>query len=166
MIKDLDGEFWIPIFREYQISNMGRVLSNKRQVPIILKTYPNNRGYHLVHFRISGKRRALTVHRLVADIFLKNIDPTKTTVNHHFGKDDNRATSLSWMTQSENSTHAVHNGLLPRGVDSYLSSLDEVQVKTIKSLKGELTQRELSDYFKVGRGCINSIHRGQSWKHI
>lgn len=164
-ITDLDGEVWVSIFRQYSISNMGRVMSLKREQPIIMKTYPNNRGYHLVHFRIDGKRRALTVHKLVAQIFVKNLDPKRITVNHHFGKDDNRASSLSWMTYSENSTHGAENGLIARGSQSVLSKLDEAQARTIRSLKGEISQYKLANYFKVSRGTIDNIQSGKSWRH-
>ncbi len=165
-MNDLEGEVWVPIFRKYAISNMGRVRSLKRNVHILMKQYLVNSGYYTVHFRVANRRIAKTVHRLVADIFLKNIDPKKITVNHEFGKEDNRSTSLSWMTQVENSVHAVNNGLLPKGTQSYLAKLDETQVKTIKSIGKSITQQQLSSYFKVSRTNIYNILSGISWKHI
>lgn len=163
---DLDREIWVPLLRDYEISNMGRVVSNKGLYPRIMRTYLNNRGYHIIHLRINNKRIAYTVHRLVALIFLKNTDPLKTTVNHEVSKDDNRAESLSWMTQSDNSIHGVTHGLLPKGTDSHLSVLDELQVRTIKALKLELTQEKIASYFGVHRGTVGSILRGLSWKHV
>lgn len=163
---DLDGEVWVPILRDYEISNMGRVVSNKGRWPRIMRTYLTWRKYHIVHLRINGKRFAYTIHRLVGLIFLKNTDPSKTTVNHNFGKDDNRAQSLSWMTQTENTNHAFDNGLIRRGSERPSSKLDEVQVKTIKSLRGILTEAKVADYFKISRGTVNSIHRGKSWSHV
>jgi hypothetical protein len=159
-------EVWVPIFRSYEISNLGRVKSNKREVPIILKTYRQNRDYHIVHLRIAGKRKALTIHRLVALIFLKNTDPLKTTVNHHNGKDDNRACSLSWMTYSENSQHGADNDLLMRGSRHHMTSLDESQVRTIKSLNGELKSKVIGKYFDISRQNVEDIWHGYTWKHI
>lgn len=163
---DLDGEIWVPVFRDYEISNMGRVASSKGRNKRIIKSYPNNRGYHLIHPRINGRRVACTVHRLVALIFLKNINPLKVTVNHHFGKDDNRATSLSWMTYSENSQHGADNDLLHRGSKHYKTSLDETQVRTIKSLRGDIKTKYISEYFNVSSSNIGCIFRGQSWGHV
>lgn len=164
---DIEGEVWIPIFRDYEISNMGRVASVKGRTKRLIKTYTNNRGYHLIHPRINNKRIVYTVHRLVAMIFVKTLDHKKVTVNHHFGKDDNRASSLSWMTYSENTRHGVSNGLLPKGSESYLAKLDEFQVKVIRSLRGELTQKQIGEYFKVSRGgTIGKIMLGQTWKHV
>jgi hypothetical protein len=164
MIQAIEGEVWVPIFREYAISNMGRIISHKRIVPILMRTYKQNRNYDVIHIRINGGRRAFTVHRLVAMVFLKNIDPNKTTVNHENGKDDNRACSLTWMTQSENSTHGVDNGLLTHGSKSHKSKLDETQVLTIKSLYGQIKTRHIAKYFGVHVGTIGSIVRGKSWR--
>jgi len=166
MIENLEGEIWVPIFRYYSISNMGRVMSNKREVPIIMRTYLQNRNYHLVHFRIDGNRRCYTVHRLVAMIFLKNTDPLKVTVNHENGKDDNRAQSLSWMTYSENSRHGAENDFLHRGSKHWKTTLDEIQVKTIKSLVGELTRKQIANYFKISTASLGSIISGKSWGHV
>lgn len=164
--RDLDGEIWVSIFRDYLISNMGRVASCKGRSIKILKTYPNNRGYHLFHPRINNKRIAYTIHRLVALVFLKNIDPLKKTVNHHFGKNDNRYNSLSWMSQSENTNHAFENGLIRRGSKRPSALLDETQVITIRSLRGIFTEDKFAEYFKVSRGTINSVQRRKSWRHV
>lgn len=166
MIENLEGEIWVPIYRNYEISNMGRVISNKRKVPILMKSYKQNRDYDLVHFRLNGKRLAKTIHRLVGLIFVKNIDPLKTTINHERGKDDNRAQSLSWMTYSENSKHGADNDLLHRGSKHYKTKLDEMQVRTIKSLKGEMRNKDLAKYFKVSHQNIGDIWYGISWGHI
>lgn len=164
--EDLNAEIWVPIFRDYLISNMGRVSSSKGRTIQLLKTYPNNRGYHLFHPRINNKRIAYTIHRLVAQIFLKNIDPSKKTVNHHFGKDDNRATSLSWMTQVENTNHALATGLIRRGTDRPLATLDNTQVLTIRSLRDQIRHWRIAEYFKISRGTLDSIFSRKSWNHI
>lgn len=166
VIETINGEIWVPIFRNYEISNMGRVKSKAWGYDLLLRTYKNNRNYDCVDFRINGKKKKSTVHKLVALIFVNNLDPKRITVNHHFGKDDNRAQSLSWMTYSENTQHGVENGMIYRGVNHYAAQLDEIQVKTIRSLKGELTQPQIANYFKVKRGVVEGIMRGRSWKHL
>lgn len=165
-ITPIEGEVWVPIFRSYAISNMGRVKSNKWGYDILLKSYKNNRNYDCIDFRVNGRKKKSTVHKLVALIFVKNTDPLRITVNHNFGKDDNRASSLCWMTYSENTRHGVENGLIYRGAAHYAAQLDEMQVRTIKSLKSEFTQKAIADYFKVKVNIINSIYRGVAWKHI
>lgn len=162
-----DDEIWVSIFRDYLISNMGIVVSMKYGRPRVLKTYKNNRGYHCVDFMLNGNKIKKTVHRLVALIFVKNVDPLKNSVNHNLGdKNDNRASSLSWMTDSENTRHGVDNGLIHRGDKHYAALIDEMQARTIKSLKGQITQRKVADYFKIGKHVVSHIQRGYSWKHI
>lgn len=163
--ESLEGEIWVPILRDYEISNMGRVVSNKGNFPRIMRTYLTWRKYHIVHLRINGKRKAYTVHRLVALIFNKNIDPERNEVNHLFGKDDNRATSLSWVSQKENNQHAIDNNLFLRG-EQKSTKLDTTQAKTIKSLRKQLGQLEVANYFKVSRATVGLIMLGKIWTHI
>lgn len=162
----LDGEIWVPIFRDYEISNMGRVVSNKGRSPRILKTFLTWRKYHIVHLRINNKRKAFTIHRLVALIFIPNLDPNKCEVNHHFGKDDNRAQSLSWMSPEENNKHAIANKLFNHGSAHYKTTLDPLQVIVIRSMQGKLKQREVASYFNISRGSVDSIYRRKSWGHV
>lgn len=167
MIENIEGEVWVPIFRKYAISNMGRMASYKRSKHIVMKTFKQNRGYHLVHIRINGVVIYVPIHRLVATIFLKNIDISKDTVNHEISKDDNRAIALSWMSKEDNYKHAVDNGLIHRGSVHRLSKLDETQVKTIRkcSIDG-LSQKSIAKYFGVTPGCISTIISRKSWAHI
>lgn len=163
---DLPGEIWVSIFRDYLISNMGRVASLKGRAIKLLKTYPNNRGYHLFHPRINNKRIAYTIHRLVALIFLNNTDPLRTEVNHYFGKNDNSAGSLSWMSPRENYIHAVDNRLYTHGVMHYKTTLDPLQVKVIRSLRGQMRQRKIAAYFRISTASVGVIALRKSWKHV
>lgn len=167
MTSEAENEIWIPIFRAYEISNMGRVRSSKYGYWRVLKHSKNNRGYHQVSFRIAGKHLRKTIHRLVGIIFVDNIDPNRNTVNHNFGdKDDNRAQSLSWMSYSENSCHGVTHGLIASGSQNYSADLDDTQVLVIRSLKGEFTQQALADYFQVDRRTIGRVLRGRTYKNV
>jgi hypothetical protein len=58
-----------------------------------------------------GKRREITIHRLVAETFLPKI-AGKTCVNHIDGvKTNNRIDNLEWCTRKENNLHAYRTGL-------------------------------------------------------
>lgn len=166
MIADLQGEIWVPIFRRYAISNMGRVKSFVGIKPRILRPADNGSGYFYVVICIGGKKINWLIHRLVALIFVKNINPLRVTVNHHKGTFDNRYSSLSWMTQKENSIHGVENGLLKSGSKHHNSVLDETQVQTIKSLANEIKVKHLALYFNVSLGNIYGIINGKRWRHM
>ena len=108
----------------YQISDAGRVKSLSFSQRYLLRNGKeafrvtgekilcpnlNNSGYLLAHLYLHGRRKALLVHRLVAEAFLPGKDQT---VNHKNGiKTDNSVANLEWASYAENHIHAVANGL-------------------------------------------------------
>jgi len=115
----------------YQVSNLGRVKSLARMrlskggslSPLkekILKQRTNKSGYKCVHLRCLDHEVWPSVHRLVAEAFIKNLD-NKPTVNHiDANKENNRTDNLEWSTHSEQMVHAVVNDLLEvRGSPKY-----------------------------------------------
>lgn len=64
-------------------------------------------GYEMIGIRdCNGKSTTLRVHRLVAEVYIPNIE-NKPVVNHINGiKADNRVENLEWVTISENTKHA------------------------------------------------------------
>lgn len=113
----------------YQVSDQGRVKSLPfkqryllrtgaeayRQTPErILAQQKINSGYLIAHLHLDNKRKAFTVHRLVAAAFIAG---SGETVNHINGvKTDNRAVNLEWASYTENHLHAVALGLNPNAV--------------------------------------------------
>ena len=68
-------------------------------------------GYKRIHLIDSdGKRRYVTLHRLLAQAFLPN--PQQYKVVDHISRDklDNSLNNLRWTTQSENIKNASGNG--------------------------------------------------------
>jgi len=106
-------EIWKEItdYEKYSISNLGRVKSNqKHKKEIILKNRISNCGYNRVCLQNKGNVKHISVHRLVALLFIEN-PKNKPQVNHkNLNKKDNRVDNLEWMTASENMTHSVVNG--------------------------------------------------------
>jgi len=93
-----------------EVSNEGRVRSNMRDGRI-LKATPDKKGYLRLHVTIKRERRSYKVHRLVAEAFIPNPE-NKPQVNHIDGnKANNAASNLEWVTNIENSYHAIDNGL-------------------------------------------------------
>lgn len=104
-------EIWkdIPDYDGYQISNLGRLKSLKRN--IIMKC--NKRGdYNSIGLYNKDGYKRFNIHRLVAQVFIPNPD-NLPCVNHIDGnKLNNCVDNLEWCTHSENSKHAYNNNLL------------------------------------------------------
>lgn len=109
-------EIWKKIPNEYgnyEISNYGNIRNNKNHC---LSKRKQNSGYLLVHLYKNGKRKAMTVHRLTAIVFINN-PRNKKYINHiNANKIDNRIENLEWCTASENMQHASKNGLCYNGL--------------------------------------------------
>ena len=109
---------WVDYRGLYQVSSEGRVKSlerlNSKGCKVkerILKTSYNNRGYLLVKLYKNKKGKNLTVHRLVAQMFIENDDKiNKKEVNH---KDENKmnndANNLEWSTREFNVNYGTRN---------------------------------------------------------
>lgn len=97
VFKDIKG------YPGYQISNLGRVWSCKRNR--YMKPVANNAGYLQIKLiAVNGKRKGELVHRLVALHFIDNPEG-KPEVNHiNHIRDDNRVENLEWVSKSENNT--------------------------------------------------------------
>lgn len=122
-------ENWKPIpgyGGRYEASDMGRVRSlpfmqryllrdgqeaYRRTAERILSAHPQNSGYLVVHLYLDGMRRALTLHRLIAQIFVANPEQLPE-VNHKDGVKTNCcAVNLEWVSRTDNKLHAVIAGL-------------------------------------------------------
>ncbi len=107
-IPDLQGQYWLPINQYYYCSNLGRIKSLKGYESKILKQFLNKKenGYYKVKLTINGKIKSISVHRIVAELFVpKPIikdSNTKIQIHHKNGKrQDNRAINLRWVTKEE-----------------------------------------------------------------
>ena len=159
-------EIWKPIkdFENiYEVSNLGRIKSFKNYKISFLIGSSSGDGYRTVTL-CGNKNKRIYIHRLVALHFIENLE-NKIEVNHINGiKNDNRVDNLEWCTKSENSIHALKNGLAKSGENSKKHKLTEKQVKEIKnsSLKGV----ELAKIYNIGEMQISRIKNNINWKYI
>lgn len=98
-------------FPDYQVSNHGRVVSNKYGKVRELALRCSGPGYAQVIFSHNGKPKAFTVHQLVMEYFYPKKRKGKC-VNHIDGnKLNNRIDNLESCTQLHNVTEAIRIGL-------------------------------------------------------
>lgn len=154
-------EIWKDIqnFEGYQVSNLGRVRSLRRKEPKIIKN--GNAGNYLT-VQI-GNKKSLYVHRLVAEVFLKNESNLPTVDHKDRNPQNNNVNNLrfaSWKTQKDNSNK-------PIGSTHGMSKLNDCDVLKIKNLldAGERVTN-IAKSFNVGHGIISKIKNGKNWSHI
>lgn len=100
-------EIWkeVPDYKDYEVSNLGRVRSNKRLIPIILKQNACSAGYLGVNLSNCNGRKRFSTHGLVAVCFL-NHQPDKLNglVIDHINRDklDNKLVNLRLVTRRDN----------------------------------------------------------------
>jgi NUMOD4 motif/HNH endonuclease len=153
----------------YQVSNLGRVKSLKRNRETIFKLLINRDGYPVCQLFYNKKHISYKIHRLVALSFIPNPE-NKTTVNHINGvKTDNRVENLEWNTRSENILHAFQIGLKKssKGISNGRSKLTEKEVLKIRLLLSKgMKQNDISKKFNISTQTISSINKRLIWKHI
>lgn len=150
---------------KYQVSNLGNVKSlldkqlNKREK--ILKPSFNDKGYLRVYLSKESKKATKTIHRLVAETFIPNLE-NKKTVNHIDGnKTNNRVDNLEWLSNTENQRHAWELGL-KKGLKGdknpmYGKNLsNETKLKISETLKGKMAGEKHPMYGKKGSDSPNS----------
>lgn len=117
----MEKELWADVFEYkwlYQVSTLGRIKRleytakhytwcDRVFTEKILKPQKHRQWYLLINLRDeSRKSKTQTVHRLVAQAFIENID-NKEQVNHkNWIKHDNNVNNLEWVTRSENAIHS------------------------------------------------------------
>ena len=144
---------------DYEITKDGKVYNKKwgRYV----KPQPNGAGYLRVH--IAGKM--YFVHRLVAEKYVPN-PYNKPQVNHKDGNYlNNNSDNLEWVTNRENSIHALKNGMMWIEEKHPMSKLRREDVIFIKS-HPEMSRKILSEMFNVSAHTISDIRNGKTWKTV
>ena len=103
-----EKEIWksIPGYKDYEVSNLGRVRSLKWGRERVLRPGLNKRGYAQVVLNKNGKMKTHRVHQLVAQAFLKHTPDGHKTVVDHIDSDtlNNKLENLRLVTHRENIT--------------------------------------------------------------
>lgn len=169
----MSTEVWRPVVgfeTRYEVSSLGRIratFSSKYHPPPprYFSGTPDKNGYMRVALRDdSGKYCRRVLHRLVAIAFVCGRSPERDCVNHRDGvKQNNALSNLEWVTEKENTAHALTTDLMPVGERAARAILTAAQVLEIKSLKGVVTYKEIGARYGVSISCVNEIMNGRSW---
>ncbi len=161
--KEIEG------FSDYQISNLGRVKSLKRNKEKILKAVDGSRHYLYISLYSLNKKSTYTIHRLVLKAFKLIDDFELLQCNHIDGnKQNNSIDNLEWCTNTENIRHAFKTGLLVgrKGEDNPMYGKhpsEETRKKMSEKQKcrhaSEETKEKLSKIRSKLRGETNPYHK-------
>ena len=130
--------------------------------PRILSDRIDNKGYKSCCLFKDGKRKYMSVHRLVAFNFIDNPE-NKPCVNHIDGnKLNNNFENLEWCTYQENTQHAFKNGLIKirYGENSPTCKITNDQVAEIRSLKGKFTSMQIAKKYGLSKSHTGKILKG------
>ena len=102
--KNIDG------YDGYEVSNFGRVASNKYKNRRILKQQKRKTGYLEIGLSNKNKVKWILVHRLVLATFQPISGMENMEVNHKDeNKENNRIDNLEWVTSKENCNYGTRN---------------------------------------------------------
>ena len=167
-------------FEDYQVSNLGSVISRKRGYWTSLKPQKDKMGY--LHVRLYQRGNTLgtydngqpipklfKVHTLVLETFSPKPESAETLeVNHKDGnKKNNRLENLEWVTRSENIKHAVDNGLRENAMRNSALLLKKVTKAVLPSGEELLfhSRKHCALYFDVPPSTISTaITNGLTYK--
>lgn len=101
--KDIEGYEGL-----YQVSNLGRIkITRNGKERITIGVLDKTTGYRKFSLHNHGKEKKFLVHRLVAKVFIPNID-NKPEIDHiNTIRDDNRVDNLRWVTRKENRNNPI-----------------------------------------------------------
>lgn len=192
--KNLPGELWKKIDSyPYMISNLGRVKSLERYIPIKsnrknlkkpikkfirerilkLRVCVNNkreqpRPYYFVTLCNHEQQKNFRVSRLVAKYFVENPD-NKQFVNHINNDSlDNHYSNLEWVTTSENLKHAYAIGARAKKHNCHGNNKlnDNIVFDILKDLDKGMIRKDIELKYNISSSTVSAIAIGTAWKHV
>lgn len=164
-----DGEIYEGL---YKVSNLGKILSlnyNHTGKPGLMNPGTDKDGYFQVKFWKNGKPKTCSVHRLVAQTFLPNLE-NKPCINHKIqgkegkkinmvifnedGSINKEKTSIEWVTYKENNDYGTHNERIAKANTNGKCSKKVIQL----SLSG--------DFIKEWPSIMECARNGFAHSHV
>jgi len=174
-------ERWLPVagWKDYEVSDLGRVRSLDRQVEVemwygptvrhyrgkMLRQHagPGTHGYPQVGLSQGGKEKSYLVHQIVLEAFVGPCPPGMEALHGPAGKLDASLANLHYGTRSENVRDRVRDGQDNRGERCGQAKLTWAKVAEIRRRAAEGEQlRPLGAEFGVS---FHVIVARKSWRY-
>lgn len=148
----------------YAVSDLGRVKSVYAKG--FRKPGPHHGGYLLMNLYRDGKRKSVTLHRLVWETF-NGVGKSGLHICHLDGNPkNNRLSNLAQVDAKTNHTHKKIHGTYKFGESHPISKLSEKNVLKIRAAKGRVKQKVLAKKYGVTYSNISAIQLRKSWRHV
>lgn len=146
-----------PIHKNYFVDSEGNVY--RKMNPGI-----GNHGYKRIMISVNGKRKYVSVHRLMLEAFI-GLSPNSVTRHLNGNPLDNRIENLSYGTMAENNADTALHGKRLKREKHPMAKLDLNKVSAVRKLYNSgISISELSRNFGVSHACISDIIKGRTWK--
>lgn len=125
-----------------------------------MRPFINRSGYKRICLMTTNGKRNFSIHRLVANSFLININPTVfTSVNHINGnKLYNDYRNLEWCSMRYNSYHASINNLYQHGETRYNSIYsDEFAEEICSMFANGISYETVRKFYQVNSANENTL---------
>ena len=156
IVVETDTEIWKTVvgYQDYEVSNYGRIRSNKYGKIRIIKTPKNKYGYPRVNFCNDGKIHCKAVHRIVLETFIGEC-PSGMECSHLDGDmSNNKLSNLKWETHTDN---------LRKNSDVKLNLLKASWIRLL--LQRGWRVNYIAKKFGVHHQIISRIKSNNAWTH-
>ena len=156
---------WVEIYGLH-VSDHGEIMKSDK----IVMPHHDSFGYPSTTAVISGKRKSVRVHRLVAQAFLER-QQHQIEVNHKDGNPkNNHVSNLEWCTHRENMIHACRTGLRKKlGELHHWNKLPEHQIREIFKMRWVygFSTRLIAKLFGISHQHVSDIARqNRCWVNL
>lgn len=143
-------------YTNYNIHEDGTIINNR--TGRVMKFNANHKGYLHVQLSDKGKKRTITLHRLIYLNFIGEI-PQGLEVNHIDGnKENNHISNLELVTRKENMRKAVLNGQIKSGAECPLA------VPVIQ--RDPITKKVINTYGSINIATKETMVAGSSISNV
>jgi len=125
---------------------------------------PAGTPYPGVTLSLSGKKKILTVHRLVLEAFVGPRPPGMQCRHLNGDRTDSRLLNLAWGTARENAADRIRHGTQSRGERQPAAKLTDSLVREIRRSPQSTTH--LASQFGVSPDIIRKVRLRRLWRHV
>lgn len=154
-IQNYDGKYWV--------SNLGNIKNSTG----LMKPAKSSNGYMHITLSKNGERRTMSVHRIVAEAFVENTNPSVNNVVNHKdeSRDNNCADNLEWCTQQQNLLYGTYPSRNSQSRKALFANRDNnwrcIEVVCLNNGERFRSITDASEKYDIDKSSIAKVCRGE-----